>query len=94
MRNRDLSDAVNICIPTVLLKRPSLSLDDISREYFEGNQGRFAKWKEADGIVIYDADSLRVKDSYPLATLAAKFLEAGFERTTYGLLGISSYTLD
>ena len=82
--------AINICIPTVLLKRPSLSLDDISENISRGNRGRFAKWKEAEGVVIYDADSLRVKDSYPLATLAAKFLEAGFERPTYGLSGISS----
>jgi len=85
-----LVGAVNICIPTVLLKRPSLSLDDISKSISRENRGRFAKWKEADGIVIYDADSLRVKDSYPLATLAMKFLEAGFERSTYGLSGISS----
>ena len=81
-----LVDAVNVCIPTVLLKRSTLSLDDIS-EIIVSGRGRFAKWKEADGIVIYDADSLRVKDSYRLATLAAKFLEAGFERTTYGVIG-------
>src|SRR5208282_648426 len=53
-----LVGAVNICIPTVLLKRPSLSLDDISKSISRENRGRFAKWKEADGIVIYDADSL------------------------------------
>jgi hypothetical protein len=85
-------NAINVCIPTVLLKRKSLSVDDISESIVSKNdRGRFAKWKEADGIVIYDADSLRVQDSYPLTTLAGKFLEAGFKKTTYGLIGISIY---
>ena len=84
-----LVGAINVCIPTVLLKRPSLSLDDISDSILsKGDRGRFVKWKEVDGIVIYDVDSLRVKDSYPLATLATKFVEEGFEGTTYGLTGI------
>jgi rhodanese-related sulfurtransferase len=83
-----LADAINVCIPTVLLKRSSLSLTDISDSIVSrGDRGRFAGWKEAQGIVLYDADSLRVKDSHPLVTLAAKFVEAGFERTTYGLIG-------
>lgn len=85
-----LTDAVNVCIPTVLLKRPSLSISDISGSIVsKGDRGRFGGWKDADGIVLYDADSLRVKDSHPLATLAGKFKEAGFEGTTYGLIGIS-----
>lgn len=79
--------AINVCIPTVLLKRPSLSLDDVSGSVSESDRRRFAKWKEAEGIVIYDSDSLRVKEAYPLATLAAKFLEAGYEQPTYGITG-------
>jgi len=83
-----LVDAINVCIPTVLLKRSSLTLDDISESIVaRGDRGRFAKWKEVDGIVIYDSDSLRVKDSYPLTTLATKFIEAGFNGATYGLIG-------
>ena len=90
-----LVGAIHICIPTVLLKRSSLSLESISESIVsKGDQRRFAKWKDADGIVIYDADSLRVKDSYPLATLAAKFLEAGFEQPIYGLSGFFSYDSD
>jgi Rhodanese-like domain len=79
--------AINVCIPTVLLKRPSLKLDDVSGSISESDRGRFANWKEAEGIVIYDTDSLRVKEAYPLATLAAKFLEAGYEQPTYGITG-------
>jgi hypothetical protein len=83
-----LIDSINVCIPTVLLKRASLSLDDISESIVSrDDKGRFARWKEADGIVIYDSDSLRVKDAYPLATLATKFTEAGFTRGIYGLTG-------
>lgn len=85
-----LVDSINVCIPTVLLKRTSLSLDDISDGIVsKDDRGRFAKWKDADGILIYDADSLRVKDAYPIATLAAKFAEEGFDRITYGLTGPS-----
>jgi hypothetical protein len=84
-----LVDAINVCIPTVLLKRSSLSMSDISGSIVsKGDRGRFGGWKDADGIVLYDADSLRVKDSHPLATLAGKFKEAGFQGTTYGLIGI------
>jgi protein-tyrosine phosphatase len=83
-----LVNSINVCIPTVLLKRRTLTVDDISESIVsKGDRGRFSRWKEVDGIVIYDADSLRVKDSYPLATLAGKFVEAGFQRTTYGLIG-------
>ena len=90
-----LTDAINVCIPTVLLKRSSLSMSDISGTIVsKGDRGRFSAWKEADGIVLYDADSLRVKDSHPLATLAGKFKEAGFEGTTYGLIGISILRID
>lgn len=90
-----LVDAINICIPTVLLKRSSLSLENISESIVSrGDRGRFARWKEADGIVIYDTDSLRVKDSYPLTTLAAKFLEAGFKNPMYGLIGSLLYQND
>ena len=85
--------AVNVCIPTVLLKRPSLSLDDISESIVPSeDRGRFGKWKEVDGIVIYDTDSLRVNEAYPLATLAAKFLEAGFHKPAYGVTGNSAPT--
>jgi Rhodanese-like domain len=90
-----LTDAINVCIPTVLLKRSSLSMSDISGSIVsKGDRGRFGGWKEADGIVLYDADSLRVKDSHPLATLAGKFKEAGFEGTTYGLIGIPFPRID
>jgi hypothetical protein len=86
-----LVDAINVCVPTVLLKRSSLSLDDISESIVaRGDRGRFARWKEVDGIVIYDADSLRVKESHPLTTLATKFIEAGFTGSTYGLIGSHS----
>ena len=85
--------AINVCIPTVLLKRPSLSLGDISESIVSSeDRGRFGKWKEVDGIVIYDTDSLRVKEAYPLATLAAKFLEAGFDQQAYGVTGSCSPT--
>jgi hypothetical protein len=68
-------------------------VEDISENVVSrGDRARFSKWKEADGILIYDTDSLRVKDSYPLTTLAAKFLEAGYEKPIYGLIG--SYSFD
>jgi hypothetical protein len=87
-----LIDAINICIPSILLKRPNFSLDDISKNIIsQSGRDRFAKWKDADGIVIYDADSLLVRDSYRLTTLATKFIEAGFERAIYGLIGSPSY---
>jgi hypothetical protein len=87
-----LTNAINVCIPTMLLKRSSLTVDDILQSIVsKSDKGRFARWKEVDGIVIYDSDSIRVRDSYPLATLAGKFLEAGFNKTTYGVIGTFSW---
>jgi Rhodanese-like domain len=87
-----LVDAINVCTPTVLLKRSSFSLDDISKNIvLQADRGRFTKWKDADAIVIYDADSLQVKDSYRLAILATKFVRAGFKRTIYGLIGPATH---
>jgi rhodanese-related sulfurtransferase len=88
-----MQNAINVCIPTVLLKRSTLSLEDIAESIVsKGDRDRFAQWKDVDGIVIYDADSLRVNEAYPLATLAGKFTETGFSKASYGLIGTRSLT--
>lgn len=84
--------AINVCIPSVLLKRSSFSLDDILKRIIsQDDRDQFAKWKDVDSIVIYDTDSLQIKESCRLATLANKFIDAGFERKIYGLIGPTPY---
>ncbi|CCX31580.1 Similar to Tyrosine-protein phosphatase non-receptor type 1; acc. no. O13016 [Pyronema omphalodes CBS 100304] len=85
-----IKSAVNLCIPTTLLKRPSFNVTKLS-ETFANNQDkeRFGQWKKMKFIVVYDADSNNLNDSSALTALHTlnKFSREGWDGLPYILKG-------
>ncbi|KAH0614959.1 uncharacterized protein H6S33_000595 [Morchella sextelata] len=85
-----ITKAVNLCIPTTLLKRPSFNVTKLSETFAkEEDKERFARWKDMKYIVVYDSESQNDKDaaaSAPLHTLS-KFVREGWKGQAYILKG-------
>ncbi|KAI5778963.1 protein-tyrosine phosphatase-like protein [Geopyxis carbonaria] len=85
-----ISSAVNLCIPTTLLKRPSFNVSKLS-ETFANQRDKeiFGKWKAMEFIVVYDADSKDVHDSSGMTALhtLSKFSREGWRGKAYILKG-------
>lgn len=86
-----ITRAVNLCIPTTLLKRPSFNVTKLSETFAKDeDKERFARWKDMKYIVVYDSDSQDARDaaaSAPLHTLS-KFIREGWKGQAYVLKGL------
>lgn len=85
-----ITTAVNLCIPTTLLKRPSFNVAKLSETFAsDKDKERFSKWKTMDRIVVYDNDSKDLNDSSGLAALHTlnKFSREGWKGRAYVLQG-------
>lgn len=80
--------ALNLCIPTTLLKRPSFNLQRL-RETFtnEAERERFARWNQVNSIVVYDASSSTKKDATSGINMLKKFTNEGWKGNCYMLRG-------
>jgi len=82
--------AVNLCIPTTLLKRPSFNVAKLSDTFANSqDKERFGRWKQMKYIVVYDADSRDANDPSALAALhtLGKFPREGWGGQAYILKG-------
>ena len=77
-----ICDALNLCIPTTLLKRPSFTVQRLA-ETFSSTRDRevFAKWQEAKYIIVYDANSTQAKEAITPLNVLKKFATEGWEGT-------------
>jgi protein-tyrosine phosphatase len=85
--------AVNLCIPTTLLKRPSFNVSKLSETFAKDeDKEMFAKWKDMKYIVVYDADSKDFKDAASMTSLhtLSKFVREGWKGQAYVLKGVFS----
>lgn len=71
--------ALNLCIPTTLLKRATFNLQKL-QQTFQGNtdQERFAKWRDTKHLVVYDAFSSEKKDAVSAMNTIKKFTNEGY----------------
>jgi hypothetical protein len=73
-----IRDALNLCIPTTLLKRPSFNLQKLADTFTnEAEKERFAAWHTAKHIVVYDALSVERKDAVSAVNTLKKFTNEG-----------------
>lgn len=83
-----IRDALNLCIPTTLLKRPSFNLqklkDTFTNDY---EKERFSQWESAQHIVVYDAYSSEKKDAMSATNTLKKFSNEGWKGHGYILRG-------
>ncbi|EPS30843.1 hypothetical protein PDE_05795 [Penicillium oxalicum 114-2] len=69
-----IAGSLNLCIPTTLLKRRSFDTQKLENTFTnEEEKRRFAKWRDCDTIIVYDAATADVKDAVPLMHVISKF---------------------
>ncbi|KAG0132008.1 hypothetical protein HOY82DRAFT_309304 [Tuber indicum] len=82
--------AVNLCIPTTLLKRPSFNVTKLSETFAKDeDKEKFATWKDMKYIVVYDTDLKDLKDPSTMTSLHTlnKFVREGWKGQAYVLKG-------
>ncbi|KAE8449186.1 hypothetical protein EG329_008353 [Mollisiaceae sp. DMI_Dod_QoI] len=80
--------ALNLCIPTTLLKRPSFNLQKLQDTFTnEAEKGRFCQWKVAKYLIVYDAFSSEKKDAVSAVNTLKKFSNEGWKGSSYILRG-------
>ncbi|QSZ32894.1 hypothetical protein DSL72_002475 [Monilinia vaccinii-corymbosi] len=83
-----IGNALNLCIPTTLLKRPSFNIQKLQDTFTnEEDKLRFSKWRQARHIVAYDNRSSDKKDAVLAINTLKKFSNEGWKGTRYILKG-------
>ena len=83
-----IQDALNLCIPTTLLKRPSFNLQKLQDTFTnDAEKERFAQWQNAKYIVVYDAFSSEKRDAISSVNTLKKFSNQGWKGHSYILRG-------
>ncbi|KAL6231774.1 hypothetical protein BDW75DRAFT_35421 [Aspergillus navahoensis] len=74
-----IKGALNLCIPTTLLKRPSFDTKKLANTFTdEADRKSFGRWRQCRYIIVYDAATSNMKDAAPLANLVKKFTAEGW----------------
>ncbi|OAX79016.1 hypothetical protein ACJ72_06668 [Emergomyces africanus] len=75
-----IKGALNLCIPTTLLKRPSFNLKKLE-DTFAGDEEkkRFARWQQCTRIIVYDSSTIHTKDASTLINVLKKFTNEGWK---------------
>ena len=74
-----IKGALNLCIPTTLLRRATFDLQKL-QQTFQGDQDRerFGNWRQATHLVVYDAASRERRDAASAMNLIRKFSNEGY----------------
>lgn len=83
-----IQNALNLCIPTTLLKRATFNIEKLQQTFQSGpDSGKFARWKDMDWIIVYDAHAYEPRDAVTAQNMIKKFTSAGFTKHTGVLRG-------
>ncbi|GAB7329893.1 hypothetical protein MBLNU13_g01603t2 [Cladosporium sp. NU13] len=83
-----IRDALNLCIPTTLLKRPSFNVQKLAETFKDDEQrARFGNWRSSKYIIVYDNNSTQLKDATICLNMVKKFQAEGYEGITYVIRG-------
>ncbi|KAG5979184.1 hypothetical protein E4U55_005470 [Claviceps digitariae] len=83
-----IQGALNICIPTTLLKRATFNIQKL-QQTFQGNldSAQFSKWREMEWIIVYDAHASDKRDAVTAQNMIKKFTNEGYSGKTAILRG-------
>ena len=74
--------ALNLCIPTTLLKRPMYNVSKLADTFADrGEKSKFLSWEHARYIIVYDANSTHPKDAISCQNVLKKFTSEGWKGT-------------
>lgn len=83
-----IKGALNLCIPTTLLKRATFNIQRLQQTFTNGTHSeKFSRWKETRCIVVYDSHSSEKKDAITAQNMIKKFTAENYEGQTYILRG-------
>ena len=80
--------ALNLCIPTTLLKRPSFNVQKLADAFKDDAQRqRFERWRSSSYIIVYDGSSAAHKDAAVCINTIKKFRSEGYNGNLYIVKG-------
>ena len=83
-----IREAINLCIPTTLLKRATFNVQKLSETFnTEADKSKFNQWREAKFIIVYDASSMQLKDATSSVNTLKKFTNERWDGATLVLKG-------
>ncbi|MCJ1308805.1 hypothetical protein MMC25_002460 [Agyrium rufum] len=83
-----IEGAMNLCIPTTLLKRPAFNIQKLAETFTKPEESeKFRCWKDTKYIVVYDASSALMKDATSCVNTLKKFSRTEWKGTPYILKG-------
>ena len=83
-----IKNALNLCIPPLLMKRPSFNLQKLEETFTIAEEKRkFAQWRKAEFIVVYDVFSSDKKDASSAIATLKKFTNEGWKGHSYIVKG-------
>ncbi|KAL4812628.1 protein-tyrosine phosphatase-like protein [Aspergillus spinulosporus] len=84
----NIKGALNLCIPTTLLKRPSFDTKKLANTFTnEADRKNFGRWRQCRYIIVYDAATSNMKDAAPLVNVVKKFTSEGWNGDGMILMG-------
>jgi tyrosine-protein phosphatase 2/3 len=83
-----IESALNLCIPTTLLKRPSYDTHKLAATFKSPEQrSKFERWRSCQYIVVYDGNASRPKDALSCVNMLKKFQNEGWSGSSYVIRG-------
>ncbi|KAF2097941.1 hypothetical protein NA57DRAFT_40868 [Rhizodiscina lignyota] len=83
-----ITGALNLCIPTTLLKRPSFNVQKLAETFKDPEQrSRFERWRNSRYIIVYDASTAQMKDAMTCVNTLKKFATEGWTGYSYIIRG-------
>ena len=83
-----IEGAINLCIPTTLLKRSSFNVQKLAETFTkEQEKEKFSRWRESKAIVVYDTSSAQLKDAMSSVNTLKKFTKEGWQGSTLVIRG-------
>ncbi|KAF2665786.1 hypothetical protein BT63DRAFT_417315 [Microthyrium microscopicum] len=81
--------ALNLCIPTTLLKRASYNTQKLAETFNRSadQKKKFERWRSCKYIVVYDASASKAKDAQACVNMLKKFATEGWSGTSYVIRG-------
>lgn len=74
-----IKGALNLCIPTTLLKRATFNLQKLEQTFQQdADKKNFARWQETKHLVVYDAFSSEKRDAVSATNTIKKFTNEGY----------------
>ncbi|KAL8644933.1 MAG: hypothetical protein Q9226_007521 [Calogaya cf. arnoldii] len=78
-----IAGALNLNLPTTLLKRPTYDVQRLAGTFTKTQErAKFDKWRDTKVIIVYDANSSQLKDAATCVNTLRKFTKEGWEGST------------